>query len=197
MTRIGMRRWGIVAGCALMAALPLASLAGGDLELSLVVGNRARYVAPDGRKILITRQPTAFTVQIRNNADVAKQVWTDRVSGALSKLRFELTDEQGKRTVVSKKEVFGQGELWASSYLSPGQTVASESLITPEEWDNAERVPAGEVRRFTVRAIYQSDAHTLTSEPYEVTIAPDAPPAIMETPPPVAPDSPPPITVVH
>ncbi|MCE9613672.1 MAG: hypothetical protein K8T26_05305 [Lentisphaerae bacterium] len=200
MKRYGRVGLGIVAAGALLigVALPKTSVAAGGLELSIVVGRDASYVDPDGRKILITSQPTEFSVQVRNAADVSKQVWTDRMSGTLSKLRFEVTDEQGNRTVISKKEVFGQGEVWASRYLDPGESVVSSILLTPEEWNNVSRVPAGEVRRITVRAIYESGSETLTSETYEVTIAPYAAPDIMTPPPPVAPpDAAPPITVIH
>lgn len=198
MKRSGKGKCGLVVWCALLAtaALPLPSLAGGDLQLSLVVGNGARYVAPDGRKILITKQPTQFSVQVRNTADASRQIWTDQISGTLSKLRFELTDEHGVRTVISQKVAFGQGRAWVSRYLSPGEVVAVDILLTPAEWDNVVAVPPGKVRHYTVRAIYQSGSQTLYTDNYDVTIAPPPLPGVMK-PPPSAPDATPPITVIH
>ncbi|MDA0576702.1 MAG: hypothetical protein O3B24_01225 [Verrucomicrobia bacterium] len=196
MKRVFIRRMGIVAGCALTALLACGASAK-DLELSIVVGSGAGYVAPDGRKILITHQPTEFTVQVRNNAKVSKQIWTDRLSGTLSKLRFEVRDDQGRLTVIAQKKVFGKGEVWASSYLDPGQAVARTIRLTPDAWENVSAVPPGEVRHLTVRAIYESDSETLRSEPYEVTIAPRAMPGVMTPPPAAAPNEPPPITVIH
>ena len=198
MKRSGNGRWRMVVGFALLAtaAVPLTSLAGGGLELSLVVGSGARYVAPDGHKIVITKQPTQFSVQVRNASDTSRQIWSDQISGTLSKLRFELKDEQGVRSVVSQKVAFGQGRAWVSRYLSPGEVVAVDILLTPAEWDNVVAVPPGEVRHFTVRAAYQSESQTLYSDDYEVTIAPPALPGAA-APPPSASRAPAPITVVH
>lgn len=192
-------RVGMVLVFALLSLIagPLPAVAGFDLKLSIVVGGEAGYVSPDGNKILITEQPTPFTVQVRNTSETSQQIFTDRISGVLSKLRFEMTDAQGIHKLVAQKQAFGTGHVWASRPLEPGGVRSVSVLLTPDVWDNVIQVPPGEVRRFTVRAVYENGSETLYSDRYEVTIAPPAMPGVMTAPAPAAPEAPPPITVVH
>ncbi|MDA0576584.1 MAG: hypothetical protein O3B24_00625 [Verrucomicrobia bacterium] len=160
-----------------LMACPLQSAADFNLKLSIVVKSASGYVEPENGKFAVTSQPTSFTVQVHNNSKLPQQIFTDQVSGVLSKLRFELTDARGENRLVSKKTPLGARTVWGTRSLAPGEMLAGDVLITPEEWDNVIVVPPGEVRQFTVRAVYENGSETVYSDRYEVTIAPPAAPA--------------------
>ena len=148
-----------------------AEASNGSFELTIANYQGRHFIEPYDRTIVIRRQPMPFHIVIKNTAIYARKVYQQSSSGGYSSIAIEVTDEEGRRTVVRKRKEPTLSRAYTFDLLGPGESKVIHMLIYPDKWENIPRLEAGIDKQLKVRAVYNSRGRTIRSEYYKVILA--------------------------
>ena len=142
----------------------------GPLRVYLAIYRGGQYVEPFSREITVTQQPTPFHIVIKNVSGSSQQIYEKSSSGAYGYVGIEVINEEGRKTIVKKREESASSSMTGFSHLNPGEEKVIKMLLDPYEWENVPILERGKVKYFKIRAYYYNKAKHIYSDYYEIVL---------------------------
>jgi len=113
---------------------------------------------PGSGRISLFDASRHFSVILTNVGKSPVRLWKDWCSWGYFNLSFEMTDQNGRRVIVSRKMKVWEKNFPAWTTVAAGDQMVIDVTFDPAIWRNPPALEGAKERTISLRAIYESTA---------------------------------------
>jgi len=129
-----------------------------------------RYAKPVDNTFLLQKPLSSVYVILKNNSKSFVKIYGN-LDNPVDRFSFELTDEDGRITVIKKKPATSsRSDVRPGSYAKPGYTKVFNIHFDSESWNGIPSITPGKIKTYTLRAVFDNKVGKYYSVPYKLIL---------------------------
>ena len=137
------------------------------LKIAIVTKRGGLTAKPYQNKLVVKKWPVLFLIELENISNSSQEIHKVANADRLYGVQFEITEENGRKTIMKQKRRDIGSHAVISKYLGPGKSLVTKMLIDPDKWDNVVEFKPG--KDYKLRVIYESSMTKIYSDYYTLT----------------------------